>query len=78
MIKLSNPVKGILFSFLASLLVSFDGRAESAIPPEIPLRDFFRNPERAAYQLSPSGASIAFLRLNRLIRCILTAPILLR
>jgi dipeptidyl aminopeptidase/acylaminoacyl peptidase len=62
MIKLSNSVRGILFSFLASLLVLFDGRAESAIPPEIPLRDFFRNPETAAYQLSPSGESIAFLK----------------
>lgn len=62
MIKLSNSVKGILLSFLASLLVLFDGRAESAIPPEIPLRDFFRNPETAAYQLSPSGESIAFLK----------------
>ncbi len=62
MIKLSNSVRGILFSFLASLLVLFDGRAESAIPPEIPLRDFFRNPETAAYQLSPSGDSIAFLK----------------
>jgi dipeptidyl aminopeptidase/acylaminoacyl peptidase len=62
MIKLSNSVKGILLSFLASLLVLFDGRAESAIPPEIPLRDFFRNPETAGYQLSPSGESIAFLK----------------
>jgi hypothetical protein len=62
MIKLSTSVKGIIFSFLASLLVLFDGRAESAIPPEIPLRDFFRNPETAGYQLSPSGESIAFLK----------------
>jgi dipeptidyl aminopeptidase/acylaminoacyl peptidase len=30
-------------------------------PPLIPLRDFFRNPERTAYQISPSGESIAFL-----------------
>jgi dipeptidyl aminopeptidase/acylaminoacyl peptidase len=28
----------------------------------IPLRHFFRNPERTGYQISPSGESIAFLR----------------
>src|ERR1700751_2716223 len=32
------------------------------LPPPIPLRDFFRNPEKTAYQISPSGESIAFLR----------------
>jgi dipeptidyl aminopeptidase/acylaminoacyl peptidase len=35
--------------------------SENRIPPLIPLRDFFRNPERTAYQISPSGGSIAFL-----------------
>jgi dipeptidyl aminopeptidase/acylaminoacyl peptidase len=30
--------------------------------PHIPLRDFFRNPETTAYQISPGGQSIAFLR----------------
>jgi dipeptidyl aminopeptidase/acylaminoacyl peptidase len=35
---------------------------ENRTPPLIPLRDFFRNPERTGYQISPSGASIAFLR----------------
>ena len=28
----------------------------------IPLRDFFRNPEQATFQLSPDGNSIAFLQ----------------
>jgi dipeptidyl aminopeptidase/acylaminoacyl peptidase len=36
--------------------------SENRTPPLIPLRDFFRNPERTAYQISPSGESIAFLR----------------
>lgn len=36
--------------------------SEDRTPPLIPLRDFFRNPERTAYQISPSGESIAFLR----------------
>ncbi|HET9375379.1 MAG TPA: S9 family peptidase [Chthoniobacterales bacterium] len=35
--------------------------SEHRPPPLIPLRDFFRNPERTAYQISPSGESIAFL-----------------
>ena len=36
--------------------------SEHRTPPLIPLRDFFRNPERTAYQISPTGESIAFLR----------------
>jgi dipeptidyl aminopeptidase/acylaminoacyl peptidase len=35
--------------------------SEHRPPPFIPLRDFFRNPERTGYQISPSGESIAFL-----------------
>lgn len=30
-------------------------------PPLIPLRDFFRNPEKAAYRLSPDGTYLSFL-----------------
>lgn len=30
-------------------------------PPRIPLRDFFRNPERAAYTVSPTGRYLAWL-----------------
>lgn len=30
-------------------------------PPRIPLRDFFRNPERAAYTISPDGRFLAWL-----------------
>jgi len=36
--------------------------SEHRTSPLIPLRDFFRNPERTAYQISPTGESIAFLR----------------
>jgi dipeptidyl aminopeptidase/acylaminoacyl peptidase len=36
--------------------------SENRTPPLIPLRNFFRNPERTAYQISPGGKSIAFLR----------------
>ena len=34
----------------------------SAIPPKIPLRDFFRNPESRDYQLSPDGKMLSFLQ----------------
>src|SRR6266480_1395076 len=30
--------------------------------PEIPVREFFRNPESSAYRLSPKGAQISFLK----------------
>jgi dipeptidyl aminopeptidase/acylaminoacyl peptidase len=36
--------------------------SENRTPPLIPLRDFFRNPESTAYQVSPTGELIAFLR----------------
>ncbi|HYY30848.1 MAG TPA: S9 family peptidase [Chthoniobacterales bacterium] len=47
-------------------------RTEDA-PPIIPLRDFFRNPQKTGYQLSPSGDFIGFLqpvgsRLNIFVR----------
>lgn len=32
-----------------------------ALPKRIPLRDFFRNPERSGYQISPDGNWISFL-----------------
>jgi dipeptidyl aminopeptidase/acylaminoacyl peptidase len=35
--------------------------AEPAAPPLIPLRDFFRNPEGAAYQISPGGDFISWM-----------------
>ncbi len=31
-------------------------------PPLIPMKDFFRNPEKAGFQLSPNGEYIAFLQ----------------
>jgi dipeptidyl aminopeptidase/acylaminoacyl peptidase len=36
--------------------------AQESLPPKIPLKDFFRNPETTAYELSPSGEYIAFLK----------------
>ncbi len=48
-------------------------QADSAIPPKIPLRDFFKNPVSRSYDLSPDGATLSFLqpwesRMNVFIR----------
>jgi dipeptidyl aminopeptidase/acylaminoacyl peptidase len=48
-----------LTSLLFSLAVA---QAEDAIPPQIPLRDFFRNPEAAGFSISPNGKYLALLR----------------
>lgn len=53
------------FSLLAltSLLFSLAGtHAEDAIPPQIPLRDFFRNPQAAGFSISPNGKYLALLQ----------------
>src|ERR1051326_2713831 len=34
----------------------------SARVKRIPLRDFFRNPERSSFQISPDGATLAFMQ----------------
>jgi len=36
-------------------------KSEAPAPPLIPLRDFFRNPEGAAYQISPGGDYISWM-----------------
>jgi dipeptidyl aminopeptidase/acylaminoacyl peptidase len=45
----------------------------AAVPPEIPLRDFFKNPVSRGYDLSPDGQTLSFLqpwesRMNIFIR----------
>ena len=32
----------------------------ASVPPEIPMKDFFRNPEKSGYQISPDGAYFSF------------------
>ncbi len=40
------------------------GAAEtvSAVPPLIPMEDFFKNPETAAFNISPNGKKLAFMK----------------
>lgn len=44
------------------MLILTSSPAEDSVPPTIPLRDFFRNPETTGYELSPSGELIGFLK----------------
>jgi dipeptidyl aminopeptidase/acylaminoacyl peptidase len=55
-------MKNIVVSLISFMLILSSSPAEDPVSPTIPLRDFFRNPETTAYQLSPSGALIGFLK----------------
>jgi dipeptidyl aminopeptidase/acylaminoacyl peptidase len=48
---------------LTSLWLSLScALAEDAVPPQIPLRDFFRNPQAAGFSISPNGKYLALLQ----------------
>ena len=49
----------VLTSFLFWLTGT---RAEDAVPPQIPVRDFFRNPQAAGFSISPNGKYLALLQ----------------
>ncbi|MGI8955383.1 MAG: prolyl oligopeptidase family serine peptidase [Chthoniobacterales bacterium] len=38
------------------------GKTDTTVPPQIPLRDFFKNPVSRAYDLSPDGETLSFLQ----------------
>jgi dipeptidyl aminopeptidase/acylaminoacyl peptidase len=55
----------LLFLFLLfpfSALAQKNMPTKSALPPLIPMKDFFRNPVKVAYSLSPSGEYMAFMQ----------------
>jgi dipeptidyl aminopeptidase/acylaminoacyl peptidase len=55
-------MKNISVSLLFLMLILASSSAEDSVPPPIPLRDFFPNPQTTGYELSPSGALIGFLK----------------
>jgi dipeptidyl aminopeptidase/acylaminoacyl peptidase len=55
-------MKTSLYLLIASMSFVASSPGQNPVPPKIPVRDFFRNPETTAYQLSPSGEYIAFLK----------------
>jgi dipeptidyl aminopeptidase/acylaminoacyl peptidase len=44
-----------------SFVVAKESSSSSTIPPKIPVRDFFRNPESRGYLLSPDGKTLSYL-----------------
>src|ERR1700730_14243489 len=55
-------MKKIFVRLLFFMLIFSTSQAEDSVPPAIPLRDFFRNPQTTGYELSPSGEVIGFLK----------------
>ena len=47
--------------FILVMSISMGGLATGETAPQIPLRDFFRNPELSSLELSPDGKQVAFL-----------------
>ncbi|MBQ6418044.1 MAG: PD40 domain-containing protein, partial [Synergistaceae bacterium] len=52
----------ILFVLFALLLAMPSACAFAAVPPILPMEDFFRNPENSAFSISPDGKWLAFAR----------------
>ncbi|MBQ3402381.1 MAG: S9 family peptidase [Synergistaceae bacterium] len=52
----------IIFAILALFLVMPASCAFAAVPPLLPMEDFFRNPSNAAFSISPDGTRLAFAR----------------
>ena len=46
--------------FMAALVCGLSAAQEK--PPQIPMQDFFKNPEKVRFRLSPDGAYIAFMQ----------------
>ena len=61
-------IKALVLLLLLLLVVPFSASAQknvqskAAMPPLIPMKDFFRNPVKVAYSLSPNGEYLAFMQ----------------
>ncbi len=60
-------IKNLFCWWLAGLLIIMAGCSEKTPPPQkeaplIPRRDFFRNPEKTGFKISPNGEYLSFLR----------------
>ncbi|HEY9501130.1 MAG TPA: hypothetical protein VIR01_05805, partial [Pyrinomonadaceae bacterium] len=62
-----SKVQSVLVLIQLLLLIPLSASAQrklqqtEAVPPLIPVKDFFRNPDKVAYQLSPNGEYLASL-----------------
>jgi dipeptidyl aminopeptidase/acylaminoacyl peptidase len=52
----------LLIIFPMSALAQKKTQHKDAVAPLIPMKDFFRNPEKVAYSLSPNGEYLAFMQ----------------
>src|SRR5687768_9038371 len=52
----------LLLLISASASAQQKPQAKEALPPLIPMKDFFRNPVKVAYSLSPNGEYLAFMQ----------------
>ena len=62
--NLSVALALVAASIAVALLLPVPARAQAAaaVPPELPLRDFFRNPERAYFRISQGGQWLSFMQ----------------
>src|SRR5207247_2525513 len=52
-----------LYAFVASAVLVTSTLVSTALAADtIPMRDFFRNPEKTGFQISPDGKTISFLQ----------------
>ena len=51
----------LLFILALIFLGGCKANVETVLPPLIPMKDFFRNPEKVSFQLSPNGLYLAFM-----------------
>jgi len=51
-----------LLSLAGLLLLSWAGAAAAQSAEQIPMRDFFRNPDRAYYRISGDGKTLSFMQ----------------
>jgi dipeptidyl aminopeptidase/acylaminoacyl peptidase len=52
----------LLLLFPASASAQKSVQTKTALPPVIPMKDFFRNPVKVGYSLSPNGQYLAFMQ----------------
>jgi len=52
----------LLLLFPFSALAQKNAPTKTALPPLVPLKDFFRNPVKVSYSLSPNGEYLAFMQ----------------
>ena len=52
----------LIVFFSLTLIFSCTNAKKAQMPPLIPMKDFFRNPTKVAFQLSPEGDHFAFLK----------------